>query len=258
MFFFLNTFVSTLIDGDRDVDFSSSCLHIFPFMSRECWLQGLVKGLGLLIIMGACFSKAPVVMNMIRSKSSTGISRGATYGDVLMCANGALYGLLEGFPFTAYGESIALTVQCTIIVIFVWIYADSSSKVSVFERCAIGISFLMYCIGIYYFLPKHLHYLLVASNWPVLIYSRALQIMENIKIQHTGSQSIVTDGISVVGGVIRIVTTIQEVGWDITVITGFGLSVFLNMTLVLQNVYYRKNTEKFLQSLQVGNDKKES
>lgn len=92
----------------------------------------------------------------------------------------------------------------------------------------------------------------------MLIYSRGLQIVENIKIQHTGAQSIVTDGISVLGGLIRIITTIQEVGWDITVLTGFGLSTLLNMTLVLQNLYYRQNTEKFLQSLKDGNEKKGS
>ena len=82
MFLILATFLASVDDEIKQDDFTS-CSNLFPFMSQECWVHVMVKGLGLLIILCACLSKAPVLMNMFQNKSSTGISRGATYGDVI-------------------------------------------------------------------------------------------------------------------------------------------------------------------------------
>lgn len=82
MFLILATFLAS-VDGELKQDDFTSCSNLFPFMSQECWVQVMIKSLGLLIILCACLSKAPVLMNMFQNKSSTGISRGATYGDVL-------------------------------------------------------------------------------------------------------------------------------------------------------------------------------
>ena len=67
---------------------------------------------------------------------------------------------------------------------------------------------------------------------------------------------LVTNGLNLVGGLIRIITTIKEVGWDRTVLTGFGLAALLNLILVVQQLYYKKNTSKFIDSLKVDTIKK--
>jgi hypothetical protein len=174
-----------------------------------------------------------------------------------VCANGAFYGFLEGHPLTAFGENIALTLQSLMIILLIWRYT-SQPKVSLQEQVIASVVFLVYVICSYIFLPKHLHYVLLSLNWPVLLYSRGSQIMETFSLQHTGAQSIVTNGLNLVGGLIRILTTIQEVGWDMAVLTGFGLSTLLNMVLVSQNIFYRENTEKFIKSLRADAVKKES
>lgn len=174
-----------------------------------------------------------------------------------MCANAALYGFLEGHPFTAYGETIALAVQGLIIVVLIWKYTVNP-RVQSQEKFLASSFFFLYILCIYNILPKDLNYLLVSSNWPVLIYSRGLQIIETFRVQHTGAQSIVTNGLNLVGGLIRILTTIKEVGWDITVLTGYGLGTILNLTLVLQQLYYHSNTEKFVASLKAVAEKKKS
>lgn len=174
-----------------------------------------------------------------------------------MCANGAFYGFLEGHPFTAYGENIALTFQCIIIILLVWKFANQPT-ISFQERFIASATFLIYVVCTYTILPRHLHYILVSANWPVLVYSRGSQILETFRLQHTGAQSIVTNGLNLIGGLIRILTTIQEVGWDVAVLTGFGLSTVLNLTLVLQQIHYRTNTEKFMASLKSDAQKKQS
>jgi hypothetical protein len=167
-----------------------------------------------------------------------------------VCANTSLYGFLENFPITAYGEYIVVTIQGILIVLFVWIF--SKPRVPWIEQSLFGVFIVVYPMSVYIFLPKDFYYLLVVSNWPLFMCSRGLQIIENYRIQHTSAQSILTDGSVVIGSLVRIVTTLQEVGWDQSVLLSFGLYCFMSMILVLQNIYYRKNTEKFFKSRQVG------
>lgn len=78
---FLSLFAEILGDDDH-VSFTS-CLETVPFMNGPCWSHLIVKGLGILIILGACLSKAPVMLNIFNSKSSEGLSRGAAYGEAI-------------------------------------------------------------------------------------------------------------------------------------------------------------------------------
>jgi hypothetical protein len=71
----------------NDIQQQISCWNDFPFISQQCWVQAIAKGLGLIIILGSCFNKAPVLINLYRSRSSTGMSRGATYSDVIGTCN---------------------------------------------------------------------------------------------------------------------------------------------------------------------------
>jgi hypothetical protein len=88
-----------------------------------------------------------------------------------------------------------------------------------------------------------------------MLYARGSQIMETWQIQHTGAQSILTTSLNLVGGMLRILTTIKEVGWDMAVLSGFLLSAFMNGVMFLQYWYYLRNTKKFVKELK---EKKQS
>jgi hypothetical protein len=83
----------------------------------------------------------------------------------------------------------------------------------------------------------------------VLITSRGSQIIANQKQKQTGAQSLATTGMNLAGSLVRIATTIKEVGFDWHILRSYGVSVTLNVVLLMQIVGYRENTEKFLQSL---------
>lgn len=225
------------------------CTEAFPMMNGGCWSRFLVKGLGIAIIAGACLNKAPIMLNILNSKSSEGLSRTATYGETLCCANSFFYGFLEGHPVTAYGENGALVIQSVAIVLMMWHFTDTP-KVSTQERVIVAVFTVAYVVGITTMLPEDLHYLLLATVLPVLIYSRGSQIYETMQLQHTGAQSIVTTSLNLVGGSIRILTTIKEVGWDIAVLSGYFLGASLSFVMFLQYFQYRSNTEKFVKELQ--------
>ena len=96
-------------------------------------------------------------------------------------------------------------------------------------------------------------YILMVYNPVVLIISRGSQIIANHEQKQTGAQSIATTGLNLVGTLVRIGTTIKEVGWDLHILRSYGVSVALNSILFLQLIVYKENTERFLKSL---NEKK--
>jgi hypothetical protein len=83
----------------------------------------------------------------------------------------------------------------------------------------------------------------------VLVFSRGNQIIANYKQKQTGAQSLATTGLNLVGTLVRIGTTIKEVGWDLHILRAYGVSVTLNSMLFMQLILYKENTEIYLQSL---------
>lgn len=77
------------------------CLSEVPFLSGPCFSQLVAKAFGVVIIVASMLNKIPIMRNMINSQSAAGISLNSLYGESLVYANCALYGLLLGHPFTA-------------------------------------------------------------------------------------------------------------------------------------------------------------
>lgn len=225
-----------------------SCLSSVPLLSSQCFSRLLVKAVGIAIILGACLNKAPLFVNVLKSKSVAGLSTAAVYGEVLLYSNAAFYGVLRGNPFTAWGETGAIVVQSIVMAFFVWHYKDDP-RISFQEKALAVAVYAGYIFGVLVILPPDSYYLLQASNWPVLVYSRGSQIIETFRLKHTGTQSIITNTMNVVGTFVRILTTIKEVGWDVILLASYGISLVLNVILWSQFFFYRANTAKVMASL---------
>jgi len=166
--------------------------------------------------------------------------------------------MLEGHPFSAYGENVSLLIQSIVILLMLWQFEDDpKSAVSLREKSAViafAASYLVFATTI---LPSHLHHLLMASIYPIMLYARGSQIVATYRIGHTGNLSVITTSMSFAGSLVRIMTTIKEVGWDFAVLIGFFLSVGLNWILFVQYWYYRKNTIKYFRELEGRKQKDE-
>eukprot|EP00977_Amphora_coffeiformis_P011661 scaffold2804_cov181-Amphora_coffeaeformis.AAC.29 len=217
-------------------------------MNSSCWGGLSVKGLGIGIIMGSCLNKAPMVYNIWTSKSTEGLSGSALYGEIISLANASFYGFLMSYPFTSYGEAIALAVQVFIIIMLNWVFAKP--PVSMTEKIAAAGAAAFYLVGVLYILPPEQYSLLMGMMWPLQVYAKGAQIYESFRIKHTGSMAVATICMNVVGSFIRILTTIGEIGFDFAMLTGSILAVVLNSIMLFQYFLYRKNTEKFLQDLE--------
>ena len=80
---------------------ATACLAEVPFPRGDCFSQLVTKAFGVAIIALSMVNKTPIMRNMIKSQSAAGISRNSLYGDSILYANCALYGLLSGHPLTS-------------------------------------------------------------------------------------------------------------------------------------------------------------
>ena len=83
-------------------------------------------------------------------------------------------------------------------------------------------------------LPPSLWSFLPLSNLPLLLISRVPQIIQNFKLRSTGQLSGITTFLIFAGSLARVFTTIQEVGWDFSLLTGYFLGLSTSGILLLQ------------------------
>lgn len=224
------------------------CVASLPFLESNCLSVLITKVIGLAIICFASINKAPVFFNILNTQSGAGISMGSVYAETIMYSNAAFYGVLRGNPFTSYGENLIVTLQTIGVVMILWKYKNDPA-ISISQRMMAIAFYIAYASAVFTLLePDQFHYLHMC-NWGALLYARGSQIISTMKIKHTGNQSIWTILMNMSGSVVRIATTLKEVGWDFALLSGYLLSVGLNLTLVLQYFYFRKNTEEFLKTL---------
>ena len=94
-------------------------------------------------------------------------------------------------------------------------------------------------------LPDDYRHLLMGSAFPVMLYARGSQVFETFLVRHTGNLSIVTTSMSLIGAIIRILTTIKETG-DMVVISGYVLSGSLSLMMFIQYWMYLARTTEIL------------
>ncbi|KAL7527843.1 hypothetical protein ACHAWF_002326 [Thalassiosira exigua] len=236
----------------------SACLASLPFLTALCFSRLLARCVGIGIVLLSCANRAPVIRNLLTSKSAVGMSVGGTYGEVIMYSNAALYNFLRGNPFTAYGETVSVLLQVLVVVALIWRY-DIKMKAGDAAMAVAGYAIYLFvvfrCLMLrtkrpFTVLTPDTHYVLMVCNPLVLIYSRGAQIRENYANKQTGAQSVVTTSMNLAGSLVRMVTTIKEVGYDFHILRSYGASAFLNSVLLGQILAYKSNTEKFRRSLE--------
>lgn len=120
-----NSFIlslATWVWGSDPAVTPESCLDSIPYLSAPCFSRLLAKAIGVGIIFASCLNKAPIIRNILSMGSVAGLSVAAVYGDVILYSNAAFYNILQGNPFSAYGETFTLMLQCFVVVALVWRY----------------------------------------------------------------------------------------------------------------------------------------
>lgn len=154
--------------------------------------------------------------------------------------------MLLDHPFSAWGEMFLISIQCAIQCVLFW---SLSGSVSIPSRIAgsavlVGASRFILTRGV----DAEYIYILGACPIVLSIWSRLPQILLNFKQGHTGQLAIVTFGLSGLGNLARVFTTIKQTPDDTVSLISMITSAVLNFTLVFQILAYWKVTQKVTSS----------
>merc|ERR1712088_1283706 len=99
----------------------------------ECLKMLLSRGLGTGIVAGSTMVKLPQIMKILANGDAAGLSfLGVLLELLAVTANGA-YSFSQGFPFQAYGESIFMSIQTSIIAILILWYGGNTLTTIMFS-----------------------------------------------------------------------------------------------------------------------------
>jgi mannose-P-dolichol utilization defect protein 1 len=190
-----------------------------------CYQTLISKCLSSGILAGSVALKLPQIMNIISTKDVKGLAPESFYSEVPLTVLTVMYNIRQGYPFLSYGESAVIMVQNVILVLLLWQFMKPSPSVSVIT--SVLAMFLGVTLGCKMMPPQYLHTLPMLTL-PLMVYSRMVQILSSYKQGTTGQLSSITTGLTFLGSLARVFTTISEVGMDLPLLTGFGLGSLLS------------------------------
>lgn len=202
---------------------------------RSCAAHWLSQFLSAAILSGSVALKLPQIFNIVWSGDVEGISPEAFYSEVPLSVHTCMYNFRKGYPFISYGETAIVLVQNFVLVLVLWKYMNPSPTMT---HILSVLGFFVLNTYFCYIIPEAFLYILPLVNFPLMIYARLMQIISNYRLSTTGQLSSITTFLTFIGNVARIFTTIQQVGWDMTLISGFVVGSMLSGTLLAQIVYY--------------------
>lgn len=226
-------------------DFAGNCpFETMSTWSSQCYKFLFSKFLSSAILLGSVAVKLPQVFNIVSTKNVVGLSPQAFYSEVPLATLSVLYSYRLGYAFTSYGESVMVLIQNMILVYLLWVYMQP--KPSTTHKLSVMAVFV--AVGVIaYHLPAEYLYILPNINLALMMYARVAQIINNFRQGTTGQLSSITTGLTFIGSVARIFTTMTEAGGDILLLTSFGISMVLSGTLLFQvsmsNIYEAINME---------------
>ncbi len=112
------------------VDFSWLSLSSWTTPSsplRDCVIASVSKTLGYGIILGSCVVKLPQVINIVKARSGAGLSLSSQYQELASNALAVVWHVSwNASPFSAYGETIIVTLGCALVILAMWFFERPS------------------------------------------------------------------------------------------------------------------------------------
>jgi mannose-P-dolichol utilization defect 1 len=213
-------------------DFLSNC----PFDSITTWsnscFQFLIsKVLSTGILLGSIAVKLPQVFNIMSTKNVVGLSPQAFYSEVPLSIFSVLYSFKLGYAFTSYGESVMILIQNLILVYLLWVYTNPQPSLS--HKIQVILVFVA-SFAFAFTLPIEYLYILPNINLVLMFYSRIVQIIANFTQKTTGQLSSITVGLTFLGSLARIFTTMTEAKGDTLLVLSFSASSTLAGIILAQ------------------------
>lgn len=198
------------------------------------------------VLCGSCVVKLPQLGRIARARSALGLSEASFVIQALGYSLASCYAIIQRYPFEAWGESAIITLQAVGIVILIWIFRAETLHVS--HRICGSIGWLALCawlVSTGQNLPQNVISLVGLCPGGLFFVARVPQIMLNHQQGHTGELSVATHALQLLGCIIRIFTTLSQLGGDPVVLLGHGSAGGLNAILLWQ-MYTKKHVTQIV------------
>jgi mannose-P-dolichol utilization defect protein 1 len=220
------------------------CFDVFflhqDFLHAECLKQTLSKLSGYGIVAASSLLKLPIVLNILKAGSTTGLSESSILIETSVFISSFSQAIIKGHPFSTWGELVMISIQNLIILTLMAFYNKSSVLRSLLVLGLI-VGFAAMCLQV----PKEFANFLVYYSMMAAVASRVPQILSNFRNGHTGVLSPITVCLQLVGVSVRLVTVLVETK-DMASVSAYLLSLSLNGVILLQVFWYRQATRKVL------------
>uniref|UniRef100_A0A0G4FJC0 PQ-loop repeat-containing protein n=1 Tax=Chromera velia CCMP2878 TaxID=1169474 RepID=A0A0G4FJC0_9ALVE len=245
-------------------------------VNKSSLLGFLVSNLSLssifsiMIFMGSVIVKLPQIFVLVKQRNVVGLSESALLIDAFAGALYTSYNFLARHPFSTWGEMAVITVQSSFLILAYWWFdrplrhaADEASKAAGGDISPVGVSksqlqqkafrlalrrtataaiaVASAVVVLTRSVPARLIPVIGILPTPIGIIGRLPQIWANFRQGHTGQLSLISTGLTEVGNVMRLYTTLMIVG-DPLVLWGHGSAAFMNGILLAQIAWYWKQT----------------
>jgi mannose-P-dolichol utilization defect protein 1 len=169
-----------------------------------------------------------------RSGSATGLSPLAAELEETALACAAAYGLSAALPFSAFGESLFLLAQNTVLLAMIyWLTGARVRGAAAFAALAAAARFLLSPA-----LTPLLARRLLDGVGAIMLAARLPQIGANARARSTGQLSLVTYAANTAGSLARVLTSVTQGGGG-TMVRNYVLSAVLNGVVVAQILAFR-------------------
>lgn len=195
---------------------------------------------GWLVILGSCVRSLPQILRIARNKSAAGLSISSFVSELAAYVITTAYNYRNGYPFSTWGDVLIVSVQHGLLILMTFNYnKELHARVKAF--ILVFITF-----GAYFVFSKHcsMYQLALLQAFSVLLLAlggRIPQIMLNIRRGNSGELSIISTGLSLVGNLARVFTTVVLVG-DPIILASAASQLALNSILMYQILETEKNS----------------
>ncbi|KRZ61939.1 Mannose-P-dolichol utilization defect 1 protein [Trichinella nativa] len=202
----------------------------------ECVSLVCSRLLGVGIVAGASLVKVPQILNIVFARSGAGVSVFSQLLELLCYTAAVAYSINKNYHFSAWGESLFLSLQTFIIIFLVLYYYKRFIALTVVS------SFYGFCC----------YHVYNGSVWEnvldsvqmmtivIMFIARATQAVDNYIHKSTGQLSAVTYILLFLGSLARIFTSVKETG-DNMIIAQYMMSTLMNLFICLQIQLYWGN-----------------
>ena len=187
----------------------SKCVEQLNDMSfsSECLKKSLIKSLGYSIVILGSIAKVPLMLNIMKAGSTSGLSMFGLFIESFGCSLMIGYNVHNNNEFNIYGELVFLLLQ-NVIILFLFLHYNSCySHFTLYVAILLSSLYLL----LNDILPSQIYSYNIPINILIVLLSKSPQIFINHKNQSTASLSLISSTLFFGGAAARLITIIDAV-----------------------------------------------